>query len=871
MKKGFLKTFLISLLMSFVFIFSACNTGTNVYVDSYSITNEDESSTLYVGDNFTLDGYILNLVMTDGSKKSIKLQDSMIKNGPDMTSSGKKTVVLDYNSKTYSFNIYVEPKEKKEFLQELRHYLENFDSLINLPEEIVINAVLDYSASYLGNTAIFDSLNCDLTISPIDIVFGSYDSKGDYDTTTLLEFEEEDFAEFAYEALITTFIRKSFTPDNDDIVNVEEKIIRINLSELGTDTVREISGYDFIYSIVNDYILIQENSYYSDFITNFLAEIFYIDVVFDEGDDEFAVSEAKYDLQNFSTGIVLKVKSCEFKSLSIKDYMIDLGRIVYKHSSDSNTRILFTEVLKSAVGYDCSTDTIINENIDEKHIFSNVVSAISDLNVIYKENEDGSTEVDNSEEAREAAQEQTKKITALIRAFEDYIYDSFEAAKNEQPYDTKAALDKIKLASEDYVNFIYEMYEDGTWIENIIVVFITEPLIILNDIIDLYDANPRIFIVNIMKYFDVMGKIIDSSGLSENITDEQRELIITFLYDVLQPNPNYDYENYIRSLCSMVGYDDEELVQEYIREFEETKTFSLLSDFFTDALAFYKDEEYRNENLTSIAKELNITNVEAVEVLESRIEATESLIITIKYLENIPINGYDPLVLTNYITTTLQDISSGAIGQEHLEILIFAFSQLFDIEAAIRNNIQKAVGESQVLISEWLTGYITSLLNLDEDDSPVAYREIKTIISYAVSEYAKGSIDYTSIMNSFFKTVNEYCEDENKIIANSLGIMLMIIVGESSEISFDYNKMFEYIDLPNSVNSINYNELIEKLFSNATYADFIKVSDPQVKFVEEQGVLIAEVVTFNISVNFELVTITSFNASLECSFMIPLI
>ena len=273
--------------------------------------------------------------------------------------------------------------------------------------------------------------------------------------------------------------------------------------------------------------------------------------------------------------------------------------------------------------------------------------------------------------------------------------------------------------------------------------------------------------------------------------------------------------------------------------------------------------------MNQISKEFNVTTQEASEIFEKRLGAYEELIKTLSYLENIPVNGYDFMQLIVHFNELLPLMGEGFIEKEHVRMLTQVFFQIVDIENTIKNNIRSVVEKYQVEFSQFLVEIINTIIGFTDINS-VQYKEIETIINYAVSEYVKGTIDFASVMNSFFKTVNNYCEGESKILANSLGMMFMIIVGQSSDVSIDYNKLFEYVELPNDVNEIDYNELVATLWSQSTYSSIFKISNPVVQFVEEAGKVVGEIVTFDIGLDFDIV-VSTFNAGIQFKFYIPLV
>ena len=565
------------------------------------------------------------------------------------------------------------------------------------------------------------------------------------------------------------------------------------------------------------------------------------------------------------------------KELTINE-IIELCRIIYNYTADSTIKYIINNAALAVVGYDCASQKIAFEDVDEKHIISSFVSYFADVVKVYAYDDDGYKVLVETEKASQYAQDYVDKLSLLIKSLEDYIAGSFEAAAEELPFDTGKMLGNIKTASENFIQLVTTSAEENGWeIDEFNKSLVSEDhggyLLIANKIISKYNDDIRFFLSDVIRDFGLVEILFSLFGnyTGINFTEEVQEMIANMVYDSLRPNPNYDYENYIRTVCSIYGIDDETVIESYIKTFEESKTFSFLSDRFSELLEAYKSLEgdSKKSYLNQIAKEFNVTTQEASEIFEKRLGAYEELVKTLSYLENIPVNGYDFMQLIVHFNELLPLMGEGFIEEEDVRMLTQVFFQIVDIENTIKNNIRSVVEKYQVEFSQFLVEIINRIIGFTDINS-VQYKEIETIINYAVSEYVKGTIDFASVMNSFFKTVNNYCEGESKILANSLGMMFMIIVGQSSDVSIDYNKLFEYVELPNDVNEIDYNELVATLWSQSTYSSIFKISNPVVQFVEEAGKVVGEIVTFDIGLDFDIV-VSTFNAGIQFKFYIPLV
>ena len=80
--------------------------------DKNTITVEDWEFENYnaeyeVNEVFSIESLKLNLTMSDGTNRAIKVTEDMIKNVPDMTEVGGKTIIVEFEGKKYSFEINV--------------------------------------------------------------------------------------------------------------------------------------------------------------------------------------------------------------------------------------------------------------------------------------------------------------------------------------------------------------------------------------------------------------------------------------------------------------------------------------------------------------------------------------------------------------------------------------------------------------------------------------------------------------------------------------------------------------------------------------------------------------------------------------------
>ena len=75
-------------------------------ISGYTFSDYDDS--YYTNETFSILGTKLNLKMSDGTTKTVDVTAEMVKQLPDISTAGTKTITITYNSKEYTYTINVE-------------------------------------------------------------------------------------------------------------------------------------------------------------------------------------------------------------------------------------------------------------------------------------------------------------------------------------------------------------------------------------------------------------------------------------------------------------------------------------------------------------------------------------------------------------------------------------------------------------------------------------------------------------------------------------------------------------------------------------------------------------------------------------------
>lgn len=130
MKRLSIVCLLIAALIVSSMLFVACdgNISTEVLLSSYEFTGID--ATYDIGEEFSIEGAEIVLKFSDNSTQRVTITADMVKELPDMSTTGEKTIKIEYNGKEYTFKITVGYNaDKTALVEKIAAFWENYEGL----------------------------------------------------------------------------------------------------------------------------------------------------------------------------------------------------------------------------------------------------------------------------------------------------------------------------------------------------------------------------------------------------------------------------------------------------------------------------------------------------------------------------------------------------------------------------------------------------------------------------------------------------------------------------------------------------------------------------------------------------------------------
>jgi hypothetical protein len=200
-----------------------------------------------------------------------------------------------------------------------------------------------------------------------------------------------------------------------------------------------------------------------------------------------------------------------------------------------------------------------------------------------------------------------------------------------------------------------------------------------------------------------------------------------------------------------------------------------------------------------------------------------------------------PEDVVNMISTCIYDGLSLLYNGDSFETYIKGIidENLTDIGAQITNALSQAMGF---------------------DYGSAAYNDLSDIVETALTGYMEGTFDPAQNIENAVAFVETYCDERAKIFAYSLSALYIV----TTQPDVDYNEVFSFIELPEGIESIDYNVLIAALISEQTY-DVFTISDVVIQYIEdEEGNITGEKLTLSLNVDFDIM-VTSLKGGVELS------
>lgn len=327
-------------------------------------------------------------------------------------------------------------------------------------------------------------------------------------------------------------------------------------------------------------------------------------------------------------------------------------------------------------------------------------------------------------------------------------------------------------------------------------------------------------------------------GLSEKVFDD----INTIIDNLRSTTEEVDYKNFVTLVCDILNINGTQ-INGYITDLIENHKCNIISDYLAYMLDTTNSEnamivdlvKYAEDNLGKDTFELN--------TLFNKINALATYLKT----QNILPAVYDPLLTVATCFTN----SEQTVEENFKDLLKIYKTEIVNVTTNVL---------TMVIVPNDLVG-------ANDVTETREYNEFKSLIDYNLSRYLNNEdIDGKKFIKDFANIVNLYANEDSKVVIQSLALAFAVISGPQEGV--DYNEFMSFYKLPDEIEAIDYNKLIEKLHDDATYENLFKISDLDVQFVTDaEGNITKEILTLNLSSDFDCL-ITNYSANLKLSFEI---
>ena len=487
-------------------------------------------------------------------------------------------------------------------------------------------------------------------------------------------------------------------------------------------------------------------------------------------------------------------------------------------------------------------------------------------------------------EGREYYEAQKQYIVDIAKYLDRVSVDGFDYQEFIQMFNTKIGA----------LNDLRDDYNIELPSEAVIIFELLETLSNMEDD-DTYTINTAIANATI-----IVNQLIDNM-MSESDATMVKDYIANLLEDY--NSINYGkmladaFELFVNYSGGVVGQDDliviQSLIENIINNFatmSDDQKAETIGDFATllrmELGAEYYINQYTNQGYTTLLSDFINTipmNDRMIEVRELIDEEPHMIVHYITSHQDVILKNM-MLDLARYIeqtevtnTFTINDIldivhnrvnelldDAERVNQEYkvyepyrdfgiglINFLKFA-SDMTDSQDSFNQNLIDYAERYKNDIIEALVDEIQNKLQIIDDKKD----ELYVLVRDMVGSLFDNTFDVEDFGQDLSQFVNEACTEQQKTIYNSL--MAYYIIQNSDE-NTDFNEIFSFIELPDGVEEVDYNQLVAELKNSGTYINALKVDQVDTQHIVGDNGLIKEVITFAVSFDFDL-TVIKLNA-----------
>ena len=845
MKKDTLKKVVAGVMLTSTLGAVACFSEGKPTVKEFEVSGN--GAVYQVDDSFSLSGYKLKLIMSDGTEKEVSLTDNMIVTAPDMSTSGEKTVKVSYNGAEYTFTINVGGYSKAELLTKLQEFKEAYNAA-KKAGDTKVKLDINLTGKLLGDSG---------SVSLLDENAPSF-------SLTEEDAKIDSLSEHLYSSLITSLVNSGLDSTELDIINSNQLKVKMDYLRTLTNIYNEIVDYDY-FDYLFEEILFQKDVDYVKGLTESLVTFFEINQI-----GERALED------------LLRINISHLKNRQEIDVLTELGKLntIIQTYSDSIYIKEATQIVYNKVQ---DLDKNILSSFIKEIAKSDTYNLVPSLKVYGDFAEDGYDGVDSkgyyrlteipasqTEYAIQMTDRYVTNIANIIEQVENYIANIYE----NKSFDASAHIEQIKNICDD-IEVVGQAFQDNDWLGT---AYGFEYFGVMGDIAGQFEGNYLKWVADILDKYEITStfvNLIPENVLSENMKSVLIDLVYDILANVTNENPEYDYESYIDRICAEYNITDTDVIQGFKDEFETNKTFSIVSYILVEyANVFAEDNVAWGEPLVDLIKYIEQLPVSIKAQGEDKF-TWDNLLTKVKVLTDAVLNNvtvpywvgfeYDEDTGSRkdvYESVRLIDISgyedmadrnSGVYVTKETLLII---SNLTNTENSFAENVQNYVEQSKLDLIEMGTDIVASLLKIDiwtEENVQTerAKSAVKSFVNLVVNDYISNRLDAVVILSDLLNLIDTYCSNDMKTVANSIALTTVVFLGKDCDI--DFNEVFKDVELPEAIKSIDYNKLIDKIWDEETYTKAIKLNDVEIQYVtNNENVITKQIMTLKLGLDFDV-------------------
>ena len=861
-----------------------------------------------VNDNFDISNLKLHISYNNGQVEDVAITQSMIEQMPDMTKQGQKVIIVNYNSAQYSFNFEVGDL-KEAMLTKLQDFMSDYNSTTVKDSSIKINVA--GLAKYLENNAEFNTELMNIQLSNILKLDGyeigkiqdTYIFTKEYANMNDLNNDYDYFNFFNLNYIVIqscpTYSRSYGTVDKDYIgyliseagetvepVTVEEFKKTLNLTRVYSGNDKYITVYNSVFAqpiykaitnaIVNSTMNIQSDEiisaneslsakldiiktlqniytnstnidYYDLFINHIVftkSNSFYVDLATQSIVSYLGISKQSTidDLQYALTKDIKAIKEKKLTDVSsFYDMIVELNDIIKE--SDANTSI-------------AEKIDIIVSGLDEKdaHTLSKFAYALRDLDDIYSVIEG---ETSDYEEATSG----NRWCYASYYNQGQYIYQY-------QEYVTVANADELINTYYSGLKAIIECFENipeytnikdftNDIINNIRAMDVVVQEVETNGYYGVFLGNTGLTttIRTAIEYYNAMydahmiADIIDMLALTqpENSETEVNPIylgldahLINALHDCSDTiylafgnSSSVDYIKLIEDLCGILDVEKDY----YIDQFKQGN-ITIFTDLFDRFIPNYNEATGATLAFNTAVRH------------------------TCEYLDSLFVENIDRTEFVNEIHNSLTaayNMVKEELNDPQTEMILDCLVKMTNTEKDFYGNFKDIVSEYKTMVKEYSTMLLSQVLNIDSENT-TAINELKNIINFHLTAYIRDEFIPADLITDLTTYIDQYCDEPTSIYAKTSAVLGIILFGQEENI--DYNELFENVELPPEIQSVDFNKLIKETLRDKDTYDILSINDVKVDYItDDQGNIIKEVLTVSLKANYDIL-LSSLDADL---------